>query len=178
LVAELLADTRTQTAKTAKAGTKLPQAIAGGRPRALVERAAGHKKILVVEDDLEGVDALREVLLRHGYEVDFATDVARAGELVSARHYDAVLTDVLLPSDQSNPTPKPSGAVKVIRHTHAAAKSRGQRIPVIVISGGFSGGAKASDMLDMTVSLSGSAAALTKPVEPTDLIGALEAAWA
>jgi hypothetical protein len=49
---------------------------------------------------------------------------------------------------------------------------------VIVISGGFTGGAMASDMLDMTVSLSGSAAALTKPVEPTDLIGALEAAWA
>jgi len=53
-------------------------------------------RILIVEDDEAIRNCLREMLRRHGYEVDAAGDLAEARELISDRSYSLVFTDLRL----------------------------------------------------------------------------------
>ncbi|MGC5011406.1 response regulator transcription factor [Streptosporangium sp. DT93] len=54
-------------------------------------------RLLVVEDEADLVEALRMGLVRAGYEVDVARDVAEARERLRADPYDLVLLDLTLP---------------------------------------------------------------------------------
>ncbi|MCG5212001.1 response regulator transcription factor [Streptosporangium sp. KLBMP 9127] len=55
-------------------------------------------RLLVVEDEEDLVDALRVGLVRAGYAVDVAYDVADAEEKLHVNEYDLVLLDLNLPS--------------------------------------------------------------------------------
>ncbi|MDH2425450.1 response regulator transcription factor [Sphaerisporangium sp. TRM90804] len=54
-------------------------------------------RLLVVEDEEDLVDALRVGLVRAGYAVDVAYDVAQAQEKLQVNSYDLVLLDLNLP---------------------------------------------------------------------------------
>jgi DNA-binding response OmpR family regulator len=55
------------------------------------------KRILVVDDEAEIVDLLRDILASEGFEVDAAFDAESALEYVKANIYDAALLDFNLP---------------------------------------------------------------------------------
>ena len=54
-------------------------------------------KILIVEDDLDIQELLRNFLQEAGYEVSIANDGVEAVSLFSTAHYDLILLDVMLP---------------------------------------------------------------------------------
>lgn len=55
------------------------------------------KRILVVDDETDIIDLLRELLVSQGHEVDSATGAADALELIRATIYDAAILDFNLP---------------------------------------------------------------------------------
>ena len=55
------------------------------------------KRVLVVDDELEILELLRDVLSYEGYEVDVARDATAALESIKASIYDAALLDFNLP---------------------------------------------------------------------------------
>lgn len=57
----------------------------------------GRKRILVVDDEADILDLLRDLLEGEGYEVDCAPDAARALALVRDRIYDVAIVDFNLP---------------------------------------------------------------------------------
>ena len=54
-------------------------------------------KILIVEDDLDIQELLKNFLQEAGYEVSIANDGVEAVSLFSTAHYDLILLDVMLP---------------------------------------------------------------------------------
>lgn len=54
-------------------------------------------KILIVEDDLDIQELLRNFLHEVGYEISIASDGVEAVSLFSAGHYDLILLDIMLP---------------------------------------------------------------------------------
>ena len=58
---------------------------------------AGARRVLVVEDDPEGLEGLRELLTLWGYDVDVADDSKRALVLVGSRRPGTVVMDLGLP---------------------------------------------------------------------------------
>ena len=61
------------------------------------EREVVGKRILVVDDESDIVDLLRDVLTSEGFEVDSAFDAASALQYIRANIYDAALLDFNLP---------------------------------------------------------------------------------
>jgi len=55
------------------------------------------KRILVVDDEAEIVDLLRDILVSEGFEVDAAFNAESALEFIKASIYDAALLDFNLP---------------------------------------------------------------------------------
>jgi CheY-like chemotaxis protein len=55
------------------------------------------KRILIVEDNKDGLDAMQELLLWNGFHVDTAATGAEALHALAQRQYDAVLLDIGLP---------------------------------------------------------------------------------
>jgi CheY-like chemotaxis protein len=55
------------------------------------------RKILLVEDHLDTVNAMARLLLLSGYEVDTATTCARAITLCDEKEFDLLISDVGLP---------------------------------------------------------------------------------
>jgi DNA-binding response OmpR family regulator len=55
------------------------------------------KRILVVDDEADIVDLLRDVLVSEGYEVDAAETAEGALSLIQANIYDAAILDFNLP---------------------------------------------------------------------------------
>ena len=54
-------------------------------------------KILVVDDDILVLDALRELLVADGYEVTTATRGQEALEILDRERFDLVILDVVMP---------------------------------------------------------------------------------
>jgi CheY-like chemotaxis protein len=71
--------------------TRPEDALAGAEP--LIQG----KTILVVDDEPEVAEILRELLSQDGHSVDTATDGAVALEKILARAYDAILSDNRMP---------------------------------------------------------------------------------
>lgn len=55
------------------------------------------KRILIVDDEAEILDLLRDVLVGQGYEVDAAKDASTALGLIHENIYDAAILDFNLP---------------------------------------------------------------------------------
>ncbi|MBZ5637885.1 MAG: response regulator [Acidobacteriia bacterium] len=55
------------------------------------------KRILVVDDEAEIVELLRDILTSEGFEVDAAFDAESALEFIKANIYDAAMLDFNLP---------------------------------------------------------------------------------
>ena len=53
--------------------------------------------ILIVEDDLDIQDLLRNFLQEVGYEITIASDGMEAIALFSSAHFDLILLDIMLP---------------------------------------------------------------------------------
>ncbi len=69
------------------------------RPPLVLTRPAGEDqrvRLLIVEDDPSTVLAMREFFSQTGYEVDAASALAEATDLLDRRSYDAVITDLHL----------------------------------------------------------------------------------
>ncbi|GAA3420130.1 response regulator transcription factor [Streptosporangium vulgare] len=96
-------------------------------------------RLLVVEDEEDLVDALRVGLVRAGYAVDVACDVAQARERLQADSYDLVLLDLNLPGGDG------FEACRALRGTD---RGRAARIIMVIArdrlddrAGGLDGGA-------------------------------------
>lgn len=61
------------------------------------EPAGPPKRILAVDDDATAVDAVRQILAQHGYEVITAPDGEAAAVLLRTETFDLALLDVGLP---------------------------------------------------------------------------------
>jgi CheY-like chemotaxis protein len=80
------------------------------------------QRILVVEDEEEVRDALREMLTAAGYEVDAAVDGYDAVEKAVSAEYDVITMDVRMPRLNG------IGATDILRE-------RRPSVPVVIISG-------------------------------------------
>ncbi len=65
----------------------LPDGLSALRPR-----------ILVIDDDLASATIARLFLIKHGYQVDIATDLRRALKLLTTQKYQLILLDIRLPN--------------------------------------------------------------------------------
>ena len=110
--------------------------------------------ILLVEDEAITRTAFADALRREGQEVIEAADGVQALSLLDDCHVDLVITDLVMP--------RLNGFLLV-----AQIRARRPRMPVLLISGYLSqdGGRIIS---------SGSAEFLQKPIDPPDLIAAVE----
>ena len=99
-------DLRTEPGAGATFTVYLPQtdlaAESGEQPRAIVERANGHARILLVEDDASVREAARRMLEGAGFEVSMAADFPAALDAIHAldsdsHDIDLLLSDVVLP---------------------------------------------------------------------------------
>ena len=58
---------------------------------------SGARTILIVEDDVDFVDAIRECIETLGYEVDVATDGVHGIRKIMAKDYTVILCDMVMP---------------------------------------------------------------------------------
>ena len=80
-------------------------------------------RLLIVEDDPDAADILREMLERDGFAADIAGSTRDALQAVRKRAYDACLVDLQLPD---------SDGISLIREFRANPQTRG--MPVVVVS--------------------------------------------
>ena len=63
-----------------------------------VEEIAGRTgRILVVDDDVDVADLIRDLLIRDGHDVDVRNDAASALLLLQTKQFDAILSDIRMP---------------------------------------------------------------------------------
>jgi CheY-like chemotaxis protein len=101
--------------------------------------------ILIVDDEAAVRSYLRSVLEQHGYEVVEAVDGKQGFQEASARRFDLVITDLVMPEQEG---------IETIQ----ALRKKMPRIGIIAISGNIGG-----PYLKIAASL-GADAALAKPV--------------
>ena len=82
------------------------------------------KQILVVDDERDGVELLRQLLEDNGYEVTAAYDGVQGMEMVSKKRPDLILLDLQMPEETG------TGLYRKLHN-----KKEYKDIPVIVISG-------------------------------------------
>lgn len=104
-------------------------------------------RVLVVDDDADLRGVVRRGLAKIGHEVEDVADGTAALDLLAARSFDLVLTDVYMETVDG-------------MELLARMQQRGYRVPVVVMSGG---GFKSQDyVLKMAESI-GAVATLNKP---------------
>jgi DNA-binding NtrC family response regulator len=81
---------------------------------------AGHRKLLVVDDQLDICEVIRSCLALHSYDVDYATDSLSGKRKLEADSYDLVILDMVMPGE---------GDLQLVKFAEA------QRIPVLLMSG-------------------------------------------
>jgi two-component system chemotaxis response regulator CheY len=113
--------------------------------------------ILIIDDDPFSRETLRLVLEEEGYDVACAEDGKRGLAIFALMRPDLVVTDIIMPEREGLET------IREIRKVDAA-------IPIVAVSGG--GRLKATDLLALARSF-GADAALAKPLDPDELIGAV-----
>jgi len=112
-------------------------------------------KILVIEDDLELLKAIKTILLIEGYEVDTADSVPSGKSLLAGNTYDLVITDIMLPHWGG------FDLVDSIKENEA-----GNKTPVIVITG------MDESILENTITFAEKC--ITKPFNKKKLLSAVE----
>ena len=110
--------------------------------------------ILVIEDDAFFSELLLELLQQDGHKVSFATDGAKALQLLTIQRPDLIITDILMPN---------MDGVELIM----ALAKQDSRIPVIAMSGGRR--SISPEFSLESAKLLGVKTTLTKPFTHTDL---------
>jgi DNA-binding response OmpR family regulator len=101
--------------------------------------------------------------VQRGHDVDSALDGAEGSAKFSAKHYDVVVCDIVMPEKEGVET------ITQMRQSRAD-------VGIVAISGGLSRLAgRAPDILDMAAKL-GANKTLTKPFQLSDLVDAVDAA--
>lgn len=123
------------------------------------------KKILIVDDDGDVIDALTMVLEGNGYQVASTLTASNALEKAREEKPDLILLDVMFPED-------PSKGFELSRNFHSDPAVRD--IPVVILSAinikfdlGFSNKSIDDDWLPVKEFIE-------KPVEPDKLIAVLK----
>lgn len=123
------------------------------------------KKIFIVDDDNDIIDALSMVLTKHDYQVASSTTASDALEKIKKEKPDLILLDVMFPED-----PSKGFELSRVFHNDDAVKN----IPVVILSAinvkfklGFS--RKTIDDSWMPVK-----EFIEKPIEPEKLIEAIK----
>ncbi len=81
------------------------------------------KRILIIDDDEELVESLREVLLDEGYEIDVAWNGREGIRLQGKSPYNLIITDIIMPEEDG------LEVIMWVRSSHPKTR-------VIAISGG------------------------------------------
>lgn len=118
------------------------------------------RSILVVDDEVEIGDLLRDALAQRGWSVDVALDARRALELVHERLYDAAILDFALPD---------MNGIMLHRQIRALDAELGAR--TLFTSG--------RGQTDDNLAYFGNSGLgfLAKPFDVTEVVGALERLW-
>jgi len=116
------------------------------------------KKILIVDDDVDILEAMKALLENNGYEVQVESDGRKGFDAVKSRKPDLLLLDVMMPN---------ADGFDIARALHSDADAR--TIPVIIVTGirkemGLSFGYE-PDETWLPVK-----AVLEKPVKPENLL--------
>lgn len=114
-------------------------------------------RVLVVEDDLALGELFVQVLRERGHAVDLASDVESARSALAREPFDAVVADLRLPG---------ASGFELLQWM----RREGMRARVIVASA-FTTSEVAAHARRL-----GAAEVLSKPVEPAELVSAIEAA--
>ena len=118
-------------------------------------------RILVIEDDRQVRQVLRQMLERGGYEVDTAEDGNKGLAQFRARPADVVVTDILMPEKDG-------------LETIEALVQAYPNLPIVAISGGGPG-EKAQFALDLA-QLSGAGRILAKPFSRKEILAVIRSA--
>ncbi len=114
-------------------------------------------KVLLVDDDTQGLLALRQALIAEGYEVVMARNVKAALDevLASEQPFDIIVTDLCM---------SPISGVDLL---HTLSRS----VPIIIVSAAFGEG---KNPTQKEVEALGAVATFAMPYEVTDLLKAIE----
>ena len=115
------------------------------------------KKVLVIDDEQIVLDSVSKVLTAENYEVDASLSGRQGLDWAIERHYDLVLTDILMPD---------MGGMRVLKYIKRAKPS----LPVIIITG-YATVKSAVQAMKL-----GSADYLEKPFTPDQLLKAVASA--
>lgn len=116
-------------------------------------------RIIVIDDEADLRVLLRQMLESYGHEVDEAGNGAEALSVLQERTFDVVITDVLMPEQDG------VAVMKRVPELQPRAK-------VLAISGG--GPTVPADWSLKMMKLFGVNAALHKPFDESELIGAVD----
>ncbi|MBF0144322.1 MAG: response regulator [Magnetococcales bacterium] len=116
------------------------------------------ESILVVDDEPQVRNVLKQLLEREGYEVSLADNGTSGLELFREQRPDLLITDVLMPE---------KSGFQLIR----ACKRDEPELPVIAITGG--GGKYAPELLGATAKDFGADVCLVKPFTNNEVIAAV-----
>jgi CheY-like chemotaxis protein len=129
-------------------------------------------RVLVIDDQQDLLEIIKETLEDEGYIVQCATCIEQAQELLNSESYDLLLCDLVLPSSKSIAAPHSStiGMLGIKRFSELFPK-----IPIVAMSGDICG-----DALHFTKTL-GARGTLEKPFNVENLLDKIEStliAWA
>jgi two-component system nitrogen regulation response regulator NtrX len=127
-----------------------------------MEQPGGGRRILIVDDEQDLRDSLQAMLESFGYATFGAGSAAEALSLIQANRPDVILTDIFLGSENG------------LSLLHAL-RDRGERIPVLAMSGG--GSVADADVLTLATEL-GAVAVVDKPFRYKNLLVLIERAIA
>jgi len=120
------------------------------------------KKVLLVDDDPDFVDAVKSIIEKAGYDVDVAYDGKEAMEVLPGSNPDVIILDVMMPEMNGHE------ACKAIK-----AKPEYANVPIILLTAVASRVTSSSythrDMLE-----SKAEDYIPKPVEPEVLLSRIE----
>ena len=125
-------------------------------PRSITSALAGAPSVLVVEDNIADQEAIVRTLVDAGFAVETATSRAQALVKLGSHSFDAVTLDLILPD---------ANGADVLRDLRSSERNR--NVPVVVITVVTGDGAVAGFAVHDI---------LTKPVDASALIGALQRA--
>jgi len=133
---------------------RAPTPIPAPRPLAPLDRL----RVLVVDDDDDSLEVLREILEGAGAEVLTARSVRAALESFDGRPPDVLLSDIGMPGEDGH---------ALIRRIRGLPPERGGRVPAAALTA-------YTQVEDRAAALSaGFQAWLSKPIEPADLTAAV-----
>lgn len=114
-------------------------------------------RILVIEDERQIREVLKQILEKSAYEVDLAEDGRRGLELYRKQAADLVITDIIMPNKDG-------------LETIEELMAQNPHLPIIAISGGT--GTKAQFALDVA-KMCGAIRVLAKPFSRKEILEAV-----